>query len=220
MRRLSFRSGCRIAGWIAGMLFSVVGAWLLLPSRNVRGNTLFENKVNSCTLHPSGISVSLFLGDGGAMTSFWFRLPNAHRGRRSGTRSSTPMARRSSRMFAAGRGHTRSCWSHVDAFAGSRASGRNIARQSAALRPGFGRASSATAPQERHAVVGLVGDRPTCYRVYWPRADEHPPILASTDGIPWQLCGPPAGCPRWSPGQVSQRITEMALALRESTRAK
>jgi len=56
------------------MLLSVVGAWLLLPSRNVRGNTLFENKVNSCTLSPSDISVSLFIGDAGPVGSTWYSV--------------------------------------------------------------------------------------------------------------------------------------------------
>jgi hypothetical protein len=72
--QLSFGSGCRVAGWMAGMLFSVVGAWLLLPSRNVRGLTLFESRVNSCTLSPSGISVSLFDGDAGPMASEWYSV--------------------------------------------------------------------------------------------------------------------------------------------------
>jgi hypothetical protein len=71
---MSLSSRCRVAGWLAALLFSAGGAWILLPSRNVRGNTLFESKMNSCTLHPSGISVSLFVGDGGAMTSFWFSV--------------------------------------------------------------------------------------------------------------------------------------------------
>jgi hypothetical protein len=53
------------------MLFTWVGAWLLLPSRNVRGNTLFETKVETCTLFRSGVSISLFDGDAGAMGSGW-----------------------------------------------------------------------------------------------------------------------------------------------------
>jgi hypothetical protein len=73
-QQMSLSSRCRVAGWLAALLFSAGGAWILLPSRNVRGNTLFESKMNSCTLHPSGISVSLFVGDGGAMTSFWFSV--------------------------------------------------------------------------------------------------------------------------------------------------
>ena len=71
---MSFSSRCRVAGWITALLASAVGVWMLLPSRNVRGVTLFESRVNSCTLSPSGISVSLFDGDVGAMASDWYSV--------------------------------------------------------------------------------------------------------------------------------------------------
>ena len=71
---MSFSSRCRAAGWITALLVSVAGVWILLPSRNVRGVTLFESRVNSCTLSPSGISVSLFDGDPGAMASDWYSV--------------------------------------------------------------------------------------------------------------------------------------------------
>lgn len=71
---LAFSSWCRAGGWVTAMLLGVVGAWIVLPSRDVRGNTLFEQRIDSCTLDPSGIGISLFLGNGGAMTSYWYSV--------------------------------------------------------------------------------------------------------------------------------------------------
>jgi hypothetical protein len=53
---------------------SVLGGWILLPSRNIRGNTLFETEIDSCMLAPSGMTISLFSGDAGPMGSFWYSV--------------------------------------------------------------------------------------------------------------------------------------------------
>jgi len=71
---LSPSTACRVSGWLTALLLSVVGGWILLPSRNVRGNTLFEKRVDSCTLYPSRIGVSLFIGQPGPMASDWYSV--------------------------------------------------------------------------------------------------------------------------------------------------